>query len=116
MSGPPWPILRGALDRPGAASQVGSSAKSKFESDIALSRLRGFEPREHGYAEVWARLDPAGRSAFLNKRHFRVYATKKFVRLERGEGEWTWRAYYDRQLGVTPRPAATWTQVVDASA
>ena len=80
------------------------------------ARYDEVETGEGTYAEVWARLDPAGRSAFLNKRHFRVYATKKFVRLERGEGEWTWRAYYDRQLGVTPRPAATWTQVVDASA
>jgi DNA invertase Pin-like site-specific DNA recombinase len=58
------------------------------------------ETGEGTYAEVWARLDTEGRSAFLARRHFRVYATKQFVRLERGEGEWTWRAYYDRQLGV----------------
>jgi DNA invertase Pin-like site-specific DNA recombinase len=52
------------------------------------------------YSEVWAQLDAEGRSVFLAGQRFRVYATKQTVRLERGEGEWTWRAHYDRRLGV----------------
>ena len=61
-----------------------------------------YEYRETGegtYAEVWARLDTEGRTAFLARQRFRVYATKQAVRLER-EGERTWHAHYDRELGV----------------
>ncbi|MGH3297297.1 MAG: hypothetical protein ACRDP7_36425 [Trebonia sp.] len=51
------------------------------------------------YAEVWAQLDTEDRSAFLARQHFKVFAAKNTVRLER-EGERTWRAHYDRRLGV----------------
>ena len=38
-------------------------------------------------SELWEKLDTAGRSAFLARRRFRVYATKESVRVERGEGD-----------------------------
>jgi len=58
------------------------------------------ETGEGTYAEVWERLDAEGRADFLAKRRFRVYADKDTVRLEKGEGRWTWVAHYDRRLGV----------------
>lgn len=58
------------------------------------------ETGEGTYSEVWARLDPAGRQAFLSRQRFRVFGWKDGVRMERGEGAWTWRAYYRRGLGV----------------
>ena len=58
------------------------------------------ETGEGTYAQVWARLDTGGRSAFLARQKFRVYAAKDWVRLERGEGDWVWRAHYRRGLGV----------------
>jgi DNA invertase Pin-like site-specific DNA recombinase len=58
------------------------------------------ETGEGTYAQVWAGLDTEGRSDFLRRQRFRVYASKDSLRMERGEGKWTWRAYYDRRLGV----------------
>lgn len=64
-----------------------------------------YEYRETGegtYAEVWARLDTEGRTAFLARQRFRVYARKDVVRLERGSGVWKpWCAYYRRGTGLT---------------
>jgi hypothetical protein len=62
-----------------------------------------YEYRETGegtYAEVWAQLDTAGRSAFLARQRFRAVAAKDWVRLEREGDARTWRAHYRRGLGV----------------
>lgn len=100
-----------------AMSQLFLQGLSDAEFDARMAELRRerdrleelepvpavYDYRETGegtYAEVWARLDTEGRSAFLARQKFRVYAAKDWVRLERGEGDWTWRAYYHRRLGV----------------
>lgn len=70
------------------------------ELEPVLASYDYVETGEGTYSQVWARLDTEGRSTFLARQRFRVFATKDWVRLERGEGNWVWRAYYHRRLGV----------------
>ena len=98
----PWPSCRlQELHGRGVRRPYGQAAarpRPGERAEAGARPLRRPRDRRGHVRRVVGRLDTAGRSAFLARRRFRVYATKELVRVERGEGDWYQGAAYHRDL------------------